>query len=98
MKMTLEDLKKDGTYRFIELLCQIMDDAGLKNEPMEIPLEAVLQADCPPYLPYAAAVKTKILFVLAIYSSAGRFGSLLDGLQGVTNMIGIVTKDWEKKK
>lgn len=98
MKMTLEDLKRDGTYRYVETLCTLMDQAGIKGEAMELPIEVVLQAPIPSYLPLSAAVKTKLLFVLAIYSSAGRFGALLDAMAGINNMICLVSEEREKKR
>lgn len=95
-KPTLEELKKDPSYRYSEFLCDVFDKAGINNEPIQIAIEAVMQADLPAYLPVSAAVTTKLLFILAIYDSQNRLGGMLDGVRGMRNMIGCVAKDWER--
>jgi hypothetical protein len=96
MKMTVEELKQDGIYRYLKFLSEVFSQAGIDGEPFELPMEAVLKASLPAYLSVAAAVRTKIFFVLSIYSGQGRMGALLDGVQGTTNMLGLIAEELDK--
>jgi len=97
MQMSMEELQKDATFKYVKFLCQVFDQAGIKGEPMEIAVECIMGAPLPDYLPVPWAVRIKLLFCLAIYKSQGRFEKLSDGIDSVSYYIGLVAKEMEKQ-
>lgn len=93
---TIEELKQCPSYRYTKELVDAFDAAGRKGEPVEIAMKGVLDAPCPDYMPITSAVKAKILFILALYTNAGRLGSLTDGIRGMSNMISCLAEELEK--
>jgi hypothetical protein len=97
MQMTREELQRDATFKYVKFLCEIFDQAGIKGEPMELPIECIMGAKLPDYLPVAWAIRIKLLFCLAIYKSQGKFDKLSAGIDSISYYIGLVAKEMEKK-
>lgn len=91
MKMTTNDLKLDPAYKYVETLAIMFDQAGTPGEPMEIPINLIMNAPLADNLPVASAVRIKMLFCMAVYQP--RFGSLMDALPGIQNMIQMAMGD-----
>jgi hypothetical protein len=88
-KMTLDQLKQTPTYRWIKELTTIYDAAGVRGEPVEIPIKAVMEAPLPDYLPIIGAIKVKYMFIHTIYFTGGRYGAMQDAMVGIMNMMQI---------
>lgn len=84
---TVEELKATPMYRYVRTLAHLFDDAGIQDEPMELPMRAVIDAPLPDYMSIAAAVKCKFLFLMCVYQNSGRFGSIQDAMPGMYNML-----------
>lgn len=95
-QITKEELQKDATFRYVKFLCECFDQAGIKDQPIEIPMQAVLQANLPSYLPLAWATRIKLLFVLSIYESRGKFGALTEGIKGISYYIRLIAEELGK--
>jgi hypothetical protein len=91
VKMTMNDLKAEPGYKYVETLCCFFEAAGKPGEAMEIPIHAVMNAPLPDNMPVAAAVRIKMLFCMAVYQP--RFGSLMDALPGIQNMIALAMQE-----
>lgn len=94
-KQTIEQLKQSPTYRYIKQLTYAFDNAGVEGEPMELPFRAVMEAPLPDYLPVSAAIKCKFLFILSVYTNAGRIGGMMDTVNGTINMIMLAMEEKE---
>jgi len=80
-----EDLQKEPIYQWTKKLTKLFNEKCVDGEPIEIQLKAITEAPLPDNLPVAAAVRTKLLFMLAVVQP--RFGALMDSLPGMENMI-----------
>ena len=91
--MLIEELKRDGSFRYVSELAYGFDSLNLGGEPMEVALKTVMDAPLPDYLSVAAAVKTKILFMLAVYQIGNRLGGLMDAIPGLIGMIEVAMQE-----
>lgn len=86
-EQTTRDLRQDPVYRYIKHLVGIVEQNGIEGEPVQLPLKAVMEAPIPDYMPVVAGIQTKFMFILAIYRTSGRWGSMEDAMPGIHNMI-----------
>lgn len=91
MNKAMNEIKQRPSYRYLKELCAIFEKAGIEEEPIEIPLQALMQAPVPPYLPVPQAVTCKVLFIMAI--TQPRHGGLMDALPGFQNMMQVAAED-----
>ena len=90
---TIDELKQTPTYRYLKELTLVFDDHGVTNEPVEIPLKAVMEAPLPDYLPVPGAVRLKYMFVHCVYFTGGRYGAMQAALPGIMNMMSLAGEE-----
>lgn len=86
-----KELEQTPWYKFLTELVYMVNGTMKEGEPMELVLDRVMKFPLPENMAVASAAKAKLLFMLAMYTMAGRYGSLTDALPGTVNAILLIT-------
>ena len=92
-KMTIDELRQTPVFRWIDELSEAFQKAGIPGEPVELATKAVFEMPLPDYMPTAAALKSKFMFLMGVYRGGGHWGSMEDALPGLMNMVYLAMED-----
>jgi hypothetical protein len=96
MNRTEKELRESVAYRYMKELVVTVDKYGIKNEPMEFALKFVMEAPLPDYMPLPDAVRTKWLFITAVYmSNLTTMLAFPHLMQGMKNILALILQEME---
>lgn len=86
-------LKQSPTYRYTKELVRLFDKGGKVNECIEIPMNIILKAPLPEYMPQAEATRCKVAFCMALYANFADLNWIVDAIHGMSTMIANVEEE-----